>query len=243
MNDNLQTQTVIPLSSRIVYQDASCVVVNKLKGEVVEGAARGMTDLQKDLRAVLPGDVELVEAVNRLDVPVTGCALFALTQDSLSFLNSAFTEKGSLSVKKIYWAVMEKPSRPLENKGSYIELTHWIETNTKVNKSFAYYENAAGSKKASLRYKITGEGINYLFALIELITGRHHQIRAQFAAEEMYIKGDLKYGAKRSEKDGGIRLHWQSLTFPDPLNRTEFIHVTANPPVMDSLWTEFSKCV
>jgi len=232
-NDNLS------IKSRMLYQSAACVIVNKLKGEAVEGAGKGMIDLPKELAAVLGANVQLIEAVNRLDVPVTGCALFALTKPALSFLNSVFSgDDSSLPspIEKIYWAVVEKPSRPLPESG---ELTHWIETLSGKNKSFAHNEEARGRRKASLRYKVIGEGTNYLFLEIELLSGRHHQIRAQFAAIGLHIKGDLKYGAKRSEKDGGIRLHARSLSFPDPLNKNEKITVTADPPQVDNLWEAF----
>ena len=225
------------INSRILYQSAACVVVNKLKGEAVEGAKGGMGDLPMELAAALPANTELIEAVHRLDVPVTGCALFALTQPALSFLNAAFAEEITLSlVEKLYWAIVEKPSLTLPESG---ELVHWIETNSAKNKSFAYNEDAPGRKKASMRYRITGEGKNYLFVEAQLLSGRHHQIRAQFAAAGLRIKGDLKYGARRSEKGGGIRLHARSLSFPDPLNSGKNIHVTAEPPEMDNLWKAF----
>jgi 23S rRNA pseudouridine1911/1915/1917 synthase len=225
------------LQNRILYQSPACVVVNKLIGEAVEGAGKGMVDLPKALSSLLPPDTELTEAVQRLDVPVTGCALFALTKDALVFLNDAFAGKNAMPVEKIYWAITEKPSRPLpESVLSGAELVHWIETNTQKNKSFAYNENAPGRKKASLRMRKTGEGDNYLFLEIELLSGRHHQIRAQLAKEGLHIKGDLKYGAKRSEKEGGIRLHARSLSFPVPLNKNERIRVTADPPEPDNLW-------
>jgi len=255
-----------PIKSRILYQSAACVVVNKLAGEAVEGATGGMIDLPKELGAAicneqltisneqlannkeklannkekLANSVEVIEAVHRLDVPVTGCALFALTRDALSFLNAAFAGDSSLPspVEKTYWAVIEKPSRPLPESGEFI---HWIETDTGKNKSFAHKKDGLGRKKAVLRYRVTGEGRNYLFVEIQLLSGRHHQIRAQFAAENLHIKGDLKYGAKRSEKTGGIRLHARSLSFPDPLNRNKIIHITADPPVMDNLWKGFIK--
>jgi len=226
------------LESRILYQNSSCIAVNKLKGEAVEGAKQGMTDLPRLLAEVLGEKARFVEAVNRLDVPVTGCALFALEKKALSFLNAAFnTEDGSSSVEKIYWAVLEKPPSTLPESG---ELVHWIETSTGMNKSFAYDTQAPGRKKASLHYKITGEGRNYLFAEIKLLSGRHHQIRAQLAGIGLHIKGDLKYGAKRSEKKGGIRLHARSLSFPNPLKKDEIIHITADPPEMDNLWGQFN---
>ncbi|WP_461255011.1 RluA family pseudouridine synthase [Treponema sp. R80B11-R83G3] len=276
----MENNSIIPVKSRILYQSAACVVVNKLIGEAVEGAKGGMMGLPKELaNAISNGEltisneqltisneklamnnkqlaisneklainneqigngVELVEAVHRLDVPVTGCALFALTRDALSFLNAAFAGDNVLPcpVEKTYWAVIEKPSRPLPESG---ELIHWIETVSSKNKSFAHKKDGPNRKKAALRYRVTGEGRNYLFVEVQLLSGRHHQIRAQFAAEKLHIKGDLKYGAKRSEKTGGIRLHARSLCFPDPLNRSEIIRVTADPPVMDNLWKEFEQ--
>jgi len=237
-------QDAFPLERRILYQSAACVVVNKLKGEAVEGASGGMVNLQKELSALLPSNTALVEAVQRLDVPVTGCALFALTKDALVFLNDVFAGKDVSTVEKHYWAIAEKPSRPIsENVISGAEIVHWIETNTQKNKSFAYNEKAPQRKKASLRCKKIGEGENYLFLGIELLSGRHHQIRAQLAKEGLYIKGDLKYGAKRSEKGGGIRLHARSLSFPDPLNKNKIIRVTADPPEPDNLWRSMMNVI
>jgi len=242
----MESNLLIPVKSRILYQSAACVVVNKLIGEAVEGAMGGMTDLQEEIKNMkleiknkeLENSEEIIEAVHRLDVPVTGCALFALTKDALSFLNAAFAGDNALlsPVEKTYWAVIEKPSRPLPESGEFV---HWIETVSGKNKSYAHKKDGQGRKKAVLRYRVTGEGRNYLFVEVQLLSGRHHQIRTQFAAEGLHIKGDLKYGAKRSEKGGGIRLHARSLSFPDPLNRGEIIRVTAEPPVMDNLWKEF----
>jgi 23S rRNA pseudouridine1911/1915/1917 synthase len=233
----MENNTQIPLKHRILFQNSACVVVNKLKGEAVEGAGTGMIDLLRELSALLSANGEFPQAVHRLDVPVTGCALFAMTKPALSFLGAAFAgDSGACSVEKHYWAAVEKPRLPVPESG---ELIHWIETDTSRNKSFAYNEEGPERKKASCRYRIIGEGRNYLFVTVELLSGRHHQIRAQLAAAGMRIKGDLKYGAKRSEKDGGIRLHARSLTFPDPLNKMEKITVTAAPPQMDNLWQAF----
>lgn len=234
MNNNFNHE---PVKSRILYQSGDCVVVNKLKGEAVEGAKNGIIDLPRELKKFL--NTDFAEAVHRLDVPVTGCALFALNEVSLKYLNNAFAGKNKIKTEKLYWAVMEKPSFDLSESG---ELVHWIETNPKKNKSFAYNEEASGLKKASLRYKKIGEGTNYLFLEIDLLTGRHHQIRAQLAAAGLHIKGDLKYGAKRSEKTGGIRLHARFLSFADPLKPGEKISVTADPPEIDNLWREVMLC-
>jgi len=223
------------LQSRILYQNSACVVVNKLSGEAAEGAGERQADLQLMLKDYLKSG--FAEAVNRLDVPVTGCSLFALNSSSLKFLNAAFADKHGSVIKK-YWAVIEKPDKKIPESG---ELIHWIETNTRINKSFAYNENAQGRKKASLAYKISGEGKNYLFLEVRLLTGRHHQIRSQFEKAGLHIKGDLKYGAKRSEKDGGIRLHAGYLSFNNPLNKDELIEVISDPPVMDNLWQSFKN--
>lgn len=237
----LKNKETIPLKLRILYNSPSCIVVNKLIGEAVEGAKKGMVDLQKELALLSGGGVELteavrlVQAVNRLDVPVTGCALFALTKKSLAFLNNAFAE-GIPSVEKKYWAITEKLPVSLPESAEY---THWIETNSRINKSFAYEKEKKGLKKAALRYRKIAEGDNYLFLEIDLLSGRHHQIRAQLAAIGLHIKGDLKYGARRSEKEGGIRLHARSLSFPNPMSKNEIIHVTANPPQEDNLWNDF----
>ena len=222
------------LLSRILFQNDACLVINKLKGEAVEGAKNGIVSLPDEISKAFKAKPELIEAVNRLDVPVSGCALFALKKDALVFLNNAFKENNH--IEKKYWAVIEKPAAHVPESG---ELTHWIEINANKNKSSVYNTESPGRKKASLEYRITGEGENYLFTEIKLLTGRHHQIRAQLAAIGLHIKGDLKYGARRSEKGGGIRLHARSLSFPDPLNKSEKISVTADPPETDNLWRAF----
>jgi 23S rRNA pseudouridine1911/1915/1917 synthase len=179
-------------------------------------------------------------AAHRLDVPVSGCTLFARTPGALSFLSAAFAAG---RVQKYYWAIVEMPppNRSLESAG---ELIHWLETGH--HKSAAYIEEAPGRKQAVLRYEIIGRGTHYLFMKIALITGRRHQIRAQLANLGLHIKGDLKYGSKRSEKTGGIRLHGYSLRFPAPPgppgNTTEdYILAKAPPPLRDRLWEDFEK--
>ena len=224
---------MINFSDRILCQNPACLVINKLKGDAAQGGKEGIINLPKELKLFLNAD--FIQAVHRIDVPVTGCLLFALTKDALAFLNEAFSGEGTMPIEKKYWAIVEKPSELPPEK----ELVHWIETNTGKNKSFAYNEDGPGRKKAALRYTVTGEGKNYLFMEVELLSGRHHQIRAQLAAIGLHIKGDVKYGARRSEKEGGIRLHARSLAFPNPLKKTEQIGVTAEPPEMDNLWRDF----
>jgi len=223
------------MSLQILYQSEDCIVVNKEIGEAVEGVSpdSSMVNLTDKLKNYL--NVDFAEAVHRVDVPVTGCVLFALTPEALSFLNSAFANHFSAEKKVIkrYWVIVEKPDFKLPKKG---KLVHWIVTNTEMNKSFANNDDKKGGKKATLKYRLLGEGKNYLFIEAQLLSGRHHQIRAQFAAAGLHIKGDLKYGAKRSEKNGGIRLHARFISFPDPKPSGGIINVTADPPQMDALW-------
>jgi len=180
-------------------------------------------------------------------MPVSGCLLLARNPEAAAFLSAAFASHDARVVKR-YWAIIEKP--PLDSKlPSSGELVHWLSENRKANKSYANEGppspkgRRAGLKKAVLRYRLTGEGDRYLFMEIDLVTGRHHQIRSQLAALGLHIKGDLKYGARRSEKTGGIRLHACSLVFPNPLESGETITVKALPPVMDSLWTAFAGSI
>jgi 23S rRNA pseudouridine1911/1915/1917 synthase len=238
--------TEITIEKRVLFVNDDIIVVNKRAGEAMEGAGKGMVDLPRLLREHY-GTVNGKEgefaptAVHRLDVPVSGCALFARTPEALVFLNNVFSRNAYQGgrAEKYYWAVIEK-SRAIQNLAETGELVHWIQTNKKKNKSVAHDKKTAIRKEGILRYRLRGMGTHYVFIEIDLVTGRHHQIRAQFAALGLHIKGDLKYGAARSEKDGGIRLHARSLYFPDPSVPGNFIHVTADPPVMDRLWKSFA---
>jgi 23S rRNA pseudouridine1911/1915/1917 synthase len=204
-----------------------------------------------------------VTAVHRLDVPVSGCVLFARTPGALRAASALFAGEGEAGVEKRYWAVVEAfgnvpdtagldpdnrentgypasvRSGPLAEKG---ELVHWIYRDGRRNKSVAFDAGGSGRKQGILRYRIAGRGERYLFLEIELVTGRSHQIRAQLAALGLHIKGDLKYGAKRSERNGGIRLHARSLAFQDPLTGGEIIRAVAPPPIRDRLWEDFENC-
>jgi 23S rRNA pseudouridine1911/1915/1917 synthase len=225
-----------PDVSRILYEDENCLVVNKLPGEAAEGSAGNMTDLPRLLAAAFPGSFPPA-AVHRLDVPVSGCLLFARSPGALAFLGAAFSGNGP-AIEKQYWAITELPPPAPELRESG-ELIHWIQHDRRTNKSAAFDEQGPGRKKAILRYRLLGRGERYLFFKIDLVTGRHHQIRAQFARLGLHVKGDLKYGARRSEKGGGIRLHARSLCFPDPAKKDVLIRVTAPPPIRDNLWDAF----
>ena len=238
----------INLKNRILFINNDVVVVNKSAGEAMEGAKRGIVDLPVLLKEYLnkeyanknKGKQFDPAAVHRLDVPVTGCALFARNAKAVTFLNKSFSRtmyEGGRA-EKYYWAVVELSASfsALPDTG---ELVHWIQTNARNNKSTAYDNPGSQRKEAILRYRIRGKGKSYGFMEVELVTGRHHQIRSQLAAAGIHIKGDLKYGAKRSENNGGIRLHARSLYFPDPSKPGNFIPVSADPPGKDKLWSMF----
>ena len=222
-------------------------MLNKLPGEDSE-AVSGVYGTEDPQTPKLKNPQGLL-AVHRLDTPVSGCLLLAKTQEAAAFLGAAFAREGEYRVQKHYWAIIEKPAFALPDSA---ELVHFLSVDPKKNKAFACLKastkdalpkgkGSGGGKKAVLRYKIMGSGKNYLFLEIDLVTGRHHQIRAQLAAEGLHIKGDLKYGARRSEKEGGIRLHAYSLVFPNPLDHNEMIKVKTLPPQMDPLWDAFAE--
>jgi 23S rRNA pseudouridine1911/1915/1917 synthase len=240
------------IESRLLYLSGRYLAINKLPGEAAEGAGPGMTDLPRILTerygAGEGGRSFPVTAVHRLDVPVSGCILFARTRDALAAASALFAQGGDAGgVEKRYWAIIETPESSVGREGSCPlaeagELVHWIYRDGRHNKSIAFDESGPGRKQGILRYRIAGQGEHYLFLEIELVTGRSHQIRAQLAALGLHIKGDLKYGAKRSEKNGGIRLHARSLVFRSPLPEGEILRLTAPPPIRDRLWEDFEKC-
>jgi len=229
--------------ARILHLDANCAVLDKKAGEAMEGATEGLVDLPRALAARIgsgqtAGGTEFAPtAVHRLDVPVTGCALFARTPAALAFLNSCFAEG---KARKLYWAITEMPAEGTTVPDA-AELVHYIAVDGRHNKAYAHPEDGPERKKAILRYRTVGKGDRYLFVEIELITGRHHQIRAQLAAIGLRIKGDLKYGARRSENEGGIRLYARALSFPDLDRQGAYIQVTAPLPLRDPLWLAFEQ--
>jgi 23S rRNA pseudouridine1911/1915/1917 synthase len=229
------------LKERVLLMTGDLIAVNKIAGEVMEGAGEGMVDLPSALASIAGGAERRLAPIHRLDAPVSGCALFARTREAAALLSAAFAGRmrdGAAPVEKTYWAIVEEPENPAFPAESG-ELVHWIEPGA-GNRSVARRSKTPRSKRAVLRYRLIGRGERYLFLEIALLTGKHHQIRAQLAAEGVHIKGDLKYGARRSEKAGGIRLHARSLVFPDPACPSQSIRITADPPVMDALWRAFA---
>ncbi|MBQ3189071.1 MAG: RNA pseudouridine synthase, partial [Bacteroidaceae bacterium] len=175
-----------------------------------------------------PGNV-FVGLPHRLDRPVSGVVVFAKTSKALERLNEMFRNG---NVKKIYWAITKEA--PQEHEA---ELSHWILRNEKKNKSFAYNKEVKGSKHALLHYRHIAASQNYNLIEVELKTGRHHQIRCQLSAIGCPIKGDLKYGAARSNVDGSISLHARHVEFIHPVSKTP-ISITAPTP-QDNIWRFF----
>ncbi|MDR2388699.1 MAG: RluA family pseudouridine synthase [Tannerellaceae bacterium] len=211
----------------IIYEDNHIIAVSKACGEIVQGDKTGDTPLSEQLKEWLkekyqkPGNA-FVGVTHRLDRPVSGAILFAKTSKALSRLNDMFRFG---QVKKTYWAMVKNP--PPQEEG---QLIHWISRNELQNKSYSYDEERPHSKQAVLSYKLIGRTDAYYLLEIHPQTGRHHQIRSQLAKIGCPIKGDLKYGAKRSNPDGGISLHAHSLEFVHPISQTAVRIVAPLPP-------------
>jgi len=222
------------LSFTVLYEDNHLIAVKKLAGEIVQSDKTGDVTLAEKVKAYIkrkykkPGDVFL-GIIHRLDRPVGGVIIFARTSKSLSRMNALFREK---EVSKEYWAIVEEKP-PLEEG----ELINWLKKNQEKNRSRAYEIEVKESKKAILNYQLVGRSKNYFYLKINPLTGRHHQIRVQLSFMGCSIKGDVKYGAKRTNKDGGIHLFAKSISFVHPIKK-ELLTISANPPV-DPLWNEF----
>lgn len=220
-----------PENLQVLYEDNHLVAVNKRAGDIVQGDRTGDTPLTEIVKQYVkvkfgkPGEVFL-GLVHRLDRPTTGIIVFARTSKALERMNALFASRDT---RKTYWAVVNEP--PAQPEG---RLVHYMQRNPKQNKSYAHPADAPGRKKAALRYRLLKKLDHYYLLEIELETGRHHQIRAQLAAIGSTIKGDLKYGAPRSNPDGGIHLHARSLEFIHPV-RKEPVHIVADPPG-DPVW-------
>lgn len=202
----------------VLYEDNHLIIVNKRAGEIVQGDKTGDEPLCETLKAFVaqrdgkPGHV-FMGVPHRLDRPVSGICVFAKTSKCLERLNAQFRDG---DVHKTYWALTCARPDPAEG-----ELVHWLSRNEKQNKSFAFPDDGrrhpADAKLAKLRYRVLRDTDRYHLVEVELLTGRHHQIRCQLAAIGCPIKGDLKYGASRSNPDGGISLHARHITFDHPV--------------------------
>lgn len=215
----------------VLYEDNHIIIVNKAPGEIVQGDKTGDTPLSESLKDWLkqkydkPGNV-FVGVTHRLDRPVGGLVVFAKTTKALARLNEMF-RKGD--VHKTYWAITSGHPTPPEGT-----LTNYLYSVERTNKTYISDKPTADTKEARLRYKTLAEGDRYNLVEVELLTGRKHQIRVQLAGIGCPIKGDLKYGAKRSNPDGSISLLARKIEFTHPVSK-KFISLTAPVPD-DSLW-------
>ena len=223
----------------ILYEDNHIIAVNKTCNEIVQGDKTGDTPLSETVKAYIkekyhkPGEVFL-GVPHRLDRPTSGVVLFARTSKALTRLNEMF--KSHEQIQKTYWAIVQ--GCPKQAEGS---LENWLIRNEALNKSFIAKPGTKDAKQAVLTYKTLVKGEHYTLLEINLETGRHHQIRCQLAAIGCPVKGDLKYGAKRSNPDGGISLHARKIEFIHPVSKQP-ICITAPVP-NDSLWQQLSASV
>ena len=220
---------------KVVYEDNHIIIVDKCSGEIVQGDKTGDKPLSETVKEYIkqkynkPGNVFL-GVVHRLDRPVSGLVVFAKTSKALSRLNDMFRTG---DVHKTYWAVVKR--RDIAMEGT---LTDWLTRNERQNKSYAHEREVPGAKKAVLKYKVRAVADNYMLIEVTLLTGRHHQIRCQLSHMGCPIKGDLKYGAPRSNPDGSISLLSRRVEFVHPVSKENIVAYADVPN--DRLWHDLS---
>ncbi len=220
----------------ILYEDNHIIAVNKRPSDIVQGDKTGDTPLSDFVKKYIkekynkPGEV-FVGTVHRIDRPVSGIVLFAKTSKALSRLNQMFQTK---EIQKTYWAIVK--NRPMHQNGT---LVHYLKKNEAKNISKAFTKETTGALRSELNYEIIANSDTYFLLKITPLTGRHHQIRVQLSAMGSPIKGDLKYGFDRSNKDASIHLHARKIDFIHPVKK-EPISITAPAP-NEQLWNVFSK--
>ena len=218
----------------VLYEDNHLIAVKKNPRDIVQADKSGDATLLDAVKGYIkrkynkPGDVFL-GVIHRIDRPVGGVVIFARTSKALERMNKLFSEK---QIQKTYWAVVEQKP-PLEEG----KLINWLKKNQEKNKSRAYDKLVKGSKQCELSYLLKGRSKNYYYLEIHPKTGRHHQIRVQLSHIGCKIKGDVKYGANRTNRDGSIHLFARSVSFIHPIKKQE-ITIKANPPI-GPLWNEF----
>lgn len=216
----------------IVYEDNHIIIVNKSPGEIVQGDKTGDTPLVDMVKAYIketyakPGNV-FCGVVHRIDRPVGGLVIFAKTSKALSRLNEMLKKR---EIHKTYWAIVQGTPKPEEG-----HLTHYITTTERNNKSYATIKPREGALRSELKYKVLASGDRFSLIEVDLLTGRKHQIRVQLSSIGNPIKGDLKYGAKRSNPDGSISLLARRIEFIHPVSKKQII--VEAPTHSDNLWT------
>lgn len=221
----------------VIYEDNHLIAVNKASGDITQGDKTGDIPLPEKLKTWLAekynktGNV-FCGVIHRLDRPTSGLVIFSKTSKALARMNALFKNH---QVQKVYWAIVEQKP-PL----SEAHLMDYLKKNPKENKSAVVKESVEGAKKAILDYKVLASSDRYFLLEVKPKTGRHHQIRTQLSNIGCVIKGDLKYGAKRPNKDRSISLHARAISFIHPVKK-ETIHITAKVPQHDNLWTWFEN--
>ncbi len=216
---------------QVLFEDNHLIIINKRPGDIVQGDKTGDNPLSEVVKEYIkdkykkPGNVYL-GVVHRLDRPTSGIVLFAKTSKALPRLNKLFKDK---EAKKTYWAVVKNIPPKQEDT-----LVHYMKRNPKQNKSYAHIKEVPESKKAILDYKILKKLDNYFLLEVDLHTGRHHQIRSQLSFIGCPVKGDLKYGFDRSNKDASIHLHARRLRFIHPVKNEELTIIAPVPS--DPIW-------
>lgn len=233
-------QNAIPLKDRIVYEDNHLLIINKLPSEIVQDDKTGDISLLQQLKNFIkqrdnkPGNVFL-EAIHRIDRPVSGLVMLAKTSKALSKFNELMRKNTpeNQHIEKIYLAVVQ--NKPPKDKDI---LEHYLVRNSQLNKSKAFFTPIKNSKKAILSYEVIAKSDRYYLLKIYLFTGRHHQIRSQLAAIHCPIKGDIKYGYPRTNNAPFIHLHSYQLKFEHPVKK-EIINISCKPAFTDVLWDYF----
>lgn len=223
--------------NQILFEDNHIIIINKKAGQLVQGDKTGDISLLDEVKSYIkqkyskPGNV-FAGLVHRIDRPTSGIVIFARTSKALTRLTEMIKKR---EIKKTYWAVVKKNEIPETQR-----LVHYLKKNEKNNKAIIFNTSSAqsGSKEAILTYKIIKKSDHYLLLEIDLETGRHHQIRAQLSAIKCPIKGDLKYGADRSNSDGSIHLLARKIEFIHPIKKEKIV-LEAPVPENDNLWKSF----
>ena len=228
---------------QVLYEDNHIIIVHKESGEIVQGDKTGDIPLSETVKDWIkkehnkPMNVFL-GVVHRLDRPAQGIVVFAKTSKALARLNKMFARQ---EIKKTYWVITENLPRECEiSAEKFITLHNWLVRNEKQNKSYAYDREKAGAKEAILEYRILASGKKYHLLEVKLHTGRHHQIRCQLAHIGCPIKGDLKYGAKRSNPDGSISLLAHKVEFEHPVSHNVISVESPLPGLFGKIYGEKS---
>jgi 23S rRNA pseudouridine1911/1915/1917 synthase len=226
------------VAEQIIFEDNHLIILNKLPSQIVQGDKTGDKPLGELVKIYLkekynkPGDVFLA-VIHRLDRPVSGVVIFAKTDKAMTRMAKLFQQR---AIHKLYWAIVK--NKPKQENA---HLINFLKKNEAQNKSYVYEKEVAGCQRAELKYRMLDHSDVYYLLEVELMTGKHHQIRAQLAAIGCPIKGDVKYGFARPNQDLSICLHARSISFMHPV-RNEEVFIEAPVPA-DKLWQHFEKKV